>query len=126
MTKLNSTNTKGRKVIFSDIDGVLLYHYGTLEKLTSNPAKVLDGVKEKLQEWYLKDYKIILVTGRQESMRQFTEKQLADCGIFYHSLIMDIGRGTRILINDYKPNSTEQTAIGINLERNKGLEEVNI
>jgi len=124
--ELNSTNIKGRSLITCDIDGVLLYHYGSLDKLVNNPTMVLDGVKEKLQEWYLRDHKIILTTGRQASMRQFTEKQLEEAGIFYHSLIMDVGRGPRVVINDCKPDSTEPTALSFSLERNKGLRGIDI
>ena len=40
--------------------------------------------------------------------------------------IMGLGGGNRVVINDFKPNSTIPTAEAICLERNKGLEAVNV
>ena len=114
------------RTIFSDIDGTLLKHWGSIEKILENPPEVLPGVKDKLQEWNLKDYKIILTTGRRESMRDFTIAQLKECGISYDLLIMGCRRGTRVVINDRKPDSLEDTAKGITLERNKGMEGLEI
>jgi len=122
----NQTDIELQKTIFLDIDGSILKHFGSLYELMKNSPEVLDGVREKLQEWCLKDYKIILTTGRQESMRKFTEQQLEECGIFYSVLIMGCRRGARVVINDRKPNSTEDTAIAINLIRNKGMEGLEI
>ena len=121
MTEKLEDKLDGRQLILCDIDGCLLKHHGDLNKLVNNPTILLDGVREKLQEWYLKDYKIVLTTGRQESMREFTEQQLAHNNIFYHSLIMDVGRGARVVINDRKPGSDVNTAIAVNLERNVGM-----
>ena len=114
------------KLILLDLDGTVFKHYGSLENLVSQPTIVLDGVKEKFQEWYLHDDKIIITTGRQESMREFTEKQLASNNIFYNQLIMDVGRGARVVINDRKPDSNMDTAQAIMLDRNKGMENLNI
>jgi hypothetical protein len=59
-------------------------------------------------------------------MRKFTEKQLEQAGIFYDMLIMGIGGGVRVLINDYKPNSTEETAVAIVVDRDKGIKNIEI
>ena len=121
------TNIDLQKTIFLDVDGSILKHFGSLYELTQNPPEVLDGVREKLQEWCLKDYKIVLTTGRPKSMRKYTEKQLSDCGIFYYDeLIMGCRRGSRVVINDKKPNSDQDTAIAVNLERNKGMKGLDI
>jgi hypothetical protein len=56
-------------------------------------------------------------------MRKATEEQLARLGVFYDQLIMGIGGGDRILINDNKPDGRE-TAFAINLERNKGIDDI--
>jgi hypothetical protein len=114
------------KTIFIDIDGTLLYHYGSQSQQIQNPPKLLPLVKEKLDKWDLQGYNIILTTGRKESLRQITEKQLSDIGIFFDQLIMGIGGGTRVLINDRKTNSQEDTAIAINITRNEGLINVEI
>tara|TARA_R110001592_G_scaffold188358_4_gene433543 strand:+ start:16352 stop:16708 length:357 start_codon:yes stop_codon:yes gene_type:complete len=114
------------KTIFCDIDGTLLHHHGDLHKQMLEAPLLLQGAKEKLVEWDRKGYNIILTTGRKESCRHLTEKQLQETGIFYDQLIMGIGGGARILINDLKPNSDKETAIAINLVRNTGVANVKI
>ena len=111
--------------IFLDIDGCIVFHNGSLSKQIKKP-KILKGVVEKFDAWDRKSYKIILTTGRRESMRQLTEDQLNKLGLFWDQLIMGIGGGPRILINDMKPSSTEPTAMAINIERNKGLSNIEI
>lgn len=114
-----------RKVIFLDIDGTLLLHrnLGLSGILTEEPT-MLPNVLKKLNEWEAKQYRIILVTGRSESMRRFTEEQLQSLGIFYSALIMEV-TGDRILVNDKKPDGRE-AAFAINLDRNKGIGELDI
>jgi hypothetical protein len=111
------------KTIFCDIDGVLLCHSGDITKqhLEKGSKLIISSTLDKLREWDKKGYNIILVTGRRESVREHTEKQLAEVGIFYDKLVMGIGGGVRILINDKKNNSYEDTAIAINLIRNEGI-----
>jgi hypothetical protein len=114
------------KTLIVDIDGTLIWHSGNLHDQIKNPPRVLPGVREKFDEWDRKGYRIILLTGRKESMRSLTEAQLASCCIFYDQLIMGVGGGVRVLINDLKAGSSTPTAIAVNVERNQGLEEVNI
>lgn len=117
---------KRPKTIFCDIDGTLVKHsIPSQASLPSYKMELLPGTIEKLSEWDSLGYTIILVTGRKESLRSVTEKQLSEVGIFYDKLIMGIGSGERILINDKKPNGTI-TAHSINLERNHGLTEIKI
>lgn len=119
-------NYQRPKTIFCDIDGTLVKHAKC--SITSNPdykLEILEGTIEKLEEWILKGYLVILTTGRMESMRLATEQQLSRLGIFYNKLIMDIGGGERVLINDLKPGK-EITASCHNLERNKGISDINI
>jgi hypothetical protein len=114
------------KTIFCDIDGTLVTH-GLPTKNTS-PSKtlyLLPGTIEKLSEWDAKGYNIILTTGRRESMRKATEEQLAGLGIFYDRLIMGIGGGDRIIINDCKPDG-RQTSFAFNIKRNEGIKDINI
>ena len=59
---------------------------------------------DKILEWNKKGYTIILTTGRRESNRELTIKQLQEAGIFYDQLIMGVGRGPRVVINDLKPD----------------------
>lgn len=114
---------KRPKTIFLDIDGTLVKHSGLMN--ITQKTEVLPGVLDKLEEWDRKGYNIILVSGRRESLRAFTEKQLEEAKIIYDQLILGIGGGVRVLINDRKPNSFDATAKAISLERNTGLEGVN-
>ena len=113
--------------IFCDIDGTLVVH----EKpdTISHPKHkmiLLEGTINKLIEWDRLGYRIILTTGRKESMRKETERQLSECGIFYDKLIMGLGGGKRVLINDRKPNGTVDYAYAINLKRNQGIKDVEL
>ncbi len=114
------------KTFLIDIDGTLLKHTGDITNLHTNFPSVLPGVLDKLRELDRKSCKIILVSGRREGTRKQTEEQLAKAGIIYDQLILGIGNGVRVLINDFKPDSTEPTAIAVNVERNKGLEGIDL
>lgn len=115
-------NNKRPETIFCDIDGTILKHKGDICFQHIEP-KLLDGVLDKFREWDIRGCKIILVTGRRESTRKATEKSLCDLGIFYDQLVMGVGGGKRILINDKKDDG-EETAIAVNLKRNEGLKNV--
>ena len=113
--------------IFCDIDGTLVLHPKPTESQLPNYKLILlNGTLEKLLEWDKLGYNIILTTGRKESLRKVTEQQLAEVGIIYDQLIMGIGGGKRCLINDRKPNNTENYATAINLERNQGIKTINL
>jgi len=47
-------------------------------------------------------------------------------GRIYDKLIMGIGGGIRVLINDRKPSGEFDTAESINLDRNKGISDITI
>jgi uncharacterized HAD superfamily protein len=115
------------KTIICDIDGTLILHSNpyNIAKNESTPI-LLEGTKDKLMEWEKKGYNLILLTGRKESLRKITEDQLSSSGIFYDQLIMGVGGGKRYLINDRKLNSEEDYAIAVNLERNKGIKNLEI
>lgn len=118
---------KRPKTIILDIDGCILQHHNsTLSDQVSKTMKLLPAVREKFNEWDYKGYRIILLTGRKESMRKETEEQLKYWHLFWDQLIMGVGGGVRVLINDLKPDGDEPTAVAINLKRNEGLEEVDI
>jgi len=115
------------KTIFCDIDGTLVKHF--VPTKTTNPnlgLELLPCVLERLLEWDKKGYNIILVSGRRESSRSATEKQLSNLGIIYDQLILGIGGGKRYLINDKKDYSDEDYAVAINLDRNLGIGGINI
>lgn len=112
------------KTIFCDIDGTLIKHDSPEVAFNANyKMKLLEGTLTKLLEWDRKGYNIILTTGRKESLRSITEKQLAEVGIFYDQLIMGLGGGGRYLINDEKPDGSI-TAQAVCLGRNKGIKDI--
>jgi histidinol phosphatase-like enzyme len=117
------------KTILLDIDGTLIPHNRPLSEQHYHkdfPNEPLKGVLKKLMEWERKGYRIVLTTGRRECWRKFTVKQLEDMGIWYDQLVMGLGSGPRILINDLKPGSEEATATAINLPRNQGIGDLEI
>ena len=113
--------------IFCDLDGTLVEHSSpTQAQLPTHKLNVLDGTLEKLKEWERNGFTIILTTGRKESLRRVTKKQLEEAGIIYDVLIMGIGGGKRILINDRKLDRSEDYAIAINLDRTEGVKNLNL
>jgi len=114
------------KTIFCDIDGTLVKHAApSIAASPNHKMELLSGTLKKLLEWDKKGYYIILTTGRKESLRNITEKQLSEVGIFYDQLVMGIGGGVRYLINDKKPEGTE-AAFSICLDRDNGISNLNI
>ena len=113
--------------VFCDIDGTLVAHSHPSESQKPNhEMQVLNGTIEKLIEWEKLGCKVILTTGRKESSRRNTEKQLQEAGIIYDLLIMGIGGGKRFLINDRKTDNSEDYAVAINLNRNEGIKKVTL
>ena len=112
-----------KMTIFLDIDGCVLEHKTCLTTIHDDWGSVLPNVYTKFNEWASKGYKIILTSGRPESMRKYTEKQLTKLGLFYDQLIMGLTNAPRILINDKKPNMNT-TAKAYNLDRDAGLGEI--
>jgi mannose-6-phosphate isomerase len=111
------------KTIFCDIDGTLWEHVGQLDKhATCNNYKLCNNTLNAISLWDKQGYQIILTTGRKESLRKVTEENLQKNGIVYDRLIMGLGGGDRILINDRKPDNNRNTAYAINLVRNSGLQ----
>lgn len=129
LEKFNTNSKNARKTLFIDIDGTLVKFPDTFEGFKNlpkgkNKMELLDGTLDKLWEWETSGYNIILTTGRKESMRPETERQLREVGIFWDHLIMGLGPGPRYLIND--KNAGNDTAYGINVERNEGIKDVNL
>ena len=114
------------KTLIIDIDGTLLFHHGTGNAQAIKDPKLLDGTLSKFDEWDRKGYRIILMTGRRESERLYTTKQLHKVGIVFDMLIMGVGGGDRVVINDRKPNSSRDTAHAVCIDRNDGIKNVDI
>ena len=118
------------KTIFCDIDGTLCHYPYSVEMgnydFDKKVMQPLSGTLKKLWEWDKAGHIIILTTGRKEGMRESTERQLREAGVIYDRLIMGIGGGARVLINDLKPDRADDTAIAINLKRDIGVKDVEI
>ena len=114
------------KTVFCDLDGCVFKHHGDIAEILTNPCELLPGAREAFKRWGHGGYTVIITTGRPESMRSLTERQIRDAGLYYHHLIMDLPRGQRVVINDVKPGRKAKTAACVNIERNKGMENVDI
>jgi uncharacterized HAD superfamily protein len=114
-----------RKTVFIDIDGTIFKHYGNLNMMVLQEPELIRGTVEKFLEWRKKEYYIVLTTARLEGMRQITQKQLTDAGLFYDQMIMGLPPGARILINDEKPDGTN-TATSFCIKRDSGIRDINI
>jgi len=114
------------KTVFCDIDGTLVEHPHPVDVQNLDlELKVLPGTHKKLTEWDTKGYHIILTTGRKESARESTTRQLSRAGILYDQLIMGFGGGDRIIINDRKSDG-RTTAYAVNIDRNEGIKDVEL
>ena len=78
-----------RKTILMDIDGTIFHHKDNLYHMAKDVPILLDGTIEKLLEWRVKEYCIVLTTARPEGCRTATEEQLRNAGVFY-----DVSYGT--------------------------------
>ena len=107
----------------SDIDGTIFkYRQNVSVAAVFQNAESLPGVVKKFNEWEAAGHKIILITGRRESIREITEKTLIENGIPFDMLIMGCADTGRILINDI--NFVGKTkAHAVNLERDAGFED---
>jgi len=89
------------KTILCDIDGTITKHmHAGHGGIYNEPHEVLPGVVEKFREWEARGDRIILITGRRESVREITESELRRLGIPWDTLLMGHADTGRILIND--------------------------
>lgn len=122
--KVNEFKTKKPKTLFIDIDGTILKHVHTISQVYSEPSRALPGVVNKINEWDSHGHKIILCTARKESTRAITEQQLREHGIAWDQLVMGIGGGERVLINDKLNRIDTDRAVGVNVVTNEGFDSI--
>jgi hypothetical protein len=122
--KVKEFKTAKPKTLFIDIDGTILKHQHTISDVYKNDPAVLDGVVSKINEWDSQGHRIILVTARKESTREITEQQLRQFGIAWDQLVMGVGGGTRVLINDKLNKDDVDRAIGVNVVTDQGFASV--
>ena len=107
--------------IFCDIDGTL-FSYRTFSKYkTTDPTPIKNTITQ-INKSYDDGHHIVLTTARPEYLRIHTMNELNKTNIRYHKLVMAIGRGPRILINDNESSAPEiDRAFAINVKRNEGF-----
>ena len=108
------------KTIICDIDGTLVKyigegHFGIMNK----EHELLPGVRERMRRWEAQGHRIILITGRRESIRERTESELRRLGIPFDVLLMGYADEGRFLINDLGHNGKVKGFV-VNVERDKG------
>lgn len=110
------------KTIFCDIDGTILRQV-PFNELDEHNFEVLPGAREKFEEWLEAGHYIVITTARPESYRDLTIRQLGRAGLAAHQLVMGIGRGGRILINNNSSNEPDVArAIAIPVAKDAGFE----
>jgi hydroxymethylpyrimidine pyrophosphatase-like HAD family hydrolase len=115
-----STVTKN-PTFFVDIDGTLV-EYRKFNELATAVLTPIAEVVNYINEQHKSGAVIIITTARPEIYRNYTIGELEKIGVMYHQLVMDCGRGTRVILNDKDPENPElDRAVGINLTRNMGF-----
>lgn len=115
------------KTYFIDIDGTIFPHMSAKELdavyKTNHETEILPGVVEYWQT-FTEDDIIVISTARPGKYRHYTERNLRLFNLRYDYLLMDIGTGPRILINDVTEDEPIK-AIAHNIPRDGGLESLN-
>lgn len=110
-----------KNTYFVDIDGTI-FKYREFVTYESTDAEPIESTVKYLQKAREGGHMIILTTARPEHLRDHTEEELETNQVPYDRIIMGIERGPRYLINDMDPKKPGDRAIGINLERDKGIQ----
>ena len=112
------------KTIICDIDGTITeYMGGGHTAIIENEHQILPGVRERFRSWEAQGHRIILITGRRESVRERTESELVRLGIPFDMLLMGYADSGRILINDISPH-VGRKAHAVNVPRDGGWNDV--
>ena len=87
---------RNKMTLFCDIDGTIIEHEA--QPSYNNREKLLEGVKETLEQFKNEGHQIIFTTTRSE--HQKVANMLHHLQISYDRLITGIASGPRIIIND--------------------------
>lgn len=119
-------NITKHSTFFVDIDGTLV-KYRKFEELSTAKLEPIQEVVDFINKSYDEGCHIVITTARTEPYRLFTKQELESIGLRYHQIIMGLGRGTRVVINDKDPDNPDiDRAVGINLVRNQGFTNVDL
>lgn len=120
------TKTIKNPTFFVDIDGTLV-QYRKFNELSTSVLTPIQEVIDVVNKYYDEGAIIVITTARPNSYELFTKQELEKIGVKYHQLVMDLGRGTRVILNDKDPENEQiPRALGINLNRNQGWEGLDI
>ena len=109
--------------LFVDIDGTIV-KYRKFNELSESVLTPIQDVVDFVNEQYDNGAIIIITTARPSSYNLFTKQELEKIGVKYHQLVMDCGRGTRVVLNDMDPENPIQRAVGINFVRDGGFKSI--
>ena len=110
------------KTIICDIDGTLVKYMGGGHKaIMEQDHELLPGVYERMRLWESQGHKIVLMTGRRESIRERTESELRSLGIPFDVLLMGYADGGRVFINDV---DKKVKAHAVNVPRDGGWNDI--
>ena len=116
-TNLKSWKLHNNKnVIFCDIDGTLIE--AQPKNMYSDTPNLLKNNIEVIRSEYQNGSQIIFTTCRKEEFREITTNMLESLGFDDCILIMDLIKGTRILVNDYDEANPFPRAVAQNTLRN--------
>lgn len=112
-----------QRTLILDIDGCIFRHHGqgASYQWSYETAELLEGVTEFFDWAESESMYILLLTARKESCRAELENLLTAHGLFFDELVMGVGHGPRILVNDVKPQVTEPSALAFTIPRNGDL-----
>ena len=111
------------KTIICDIDGTITeYMGGGHWSIANTEHQSCEGAVEHMRKWEAQGHRIILITGRRESVRERTESELRRLGIPFDILLMGYADSGRILINDQGKTCK---AHSVSLFRDEGFEHFN-
>jgi len=111
---------------FVDIDGTIV-KYRKFSELSTSILTPIQDVIDFINKSYDEGCHIVITTARPNNFELFTKQELEKLGVKYHQMIMGIGRGTRIVLNDKDPQAPEiPRAWGINFIRDQGFKDIEI
>jgi hypothetical protein len=111
---------------FVDFDGTIV-KYRKFSELSTAVLTPIQDVIDFLNKSYDEGAHIVITTARPPQYELFTKQELEKLGVKYHQMIMGIGRGTRVVLNDKDPEMPDlPRAWGINFTRDKGLQDIEI
>jgi len=109
--------------LFVDIDGTIV-KYRKFNELSTAVLTPIQDVIDYVNNHYNSGSVIIITTARPSSYELMTKQELEKLGVKYHQIVMDCGRGTRVVLNDMDPENPIERAVGINFVRDGGFDSI--